>query len=184
MVGGGADALLLQPRGEGVAFGAGGGVDDAGDGVGSLAVGGQLGVARGVATAAGVHALQPGDEGGEARVVAVGGEADFVVEIGPGGGGGEGAERFLVQREGVDDVVADARCCGRGEADDGRGGVGGAEVGEVEVGGAEVVTPFGDTCVSISGAVGLQIVEEEEGRSVEHVQCASSMAIRASSPWP
>ena len=55
-----------------------------------------------------------------------------------------------MEAKGVDDIVADTGGCGCGEADDGRGGVGGTEVGEVEVSGTEVVTPFGDTCVSIS----------------------------------
>ena len=92
-----------------------------------------------------MHALQPGDEGGEAAVIAVGGEADFVVQVGARGGGREGTEGFSVKTEDGDDVVTDGRGRGRGEADDGRGGVGGAEVGEVQVGGAEVVAPFGDT---------------------------------------
>lgn len=93
-----------------------------------------------------MDALQPADEGGEAAIVLVGGEADFVVEVWPGGGGCEGFQGQRVQGEGGDDVGSDAGGGGRGETDYGGCGVGGAEVGEMDVGGAEVVAPFTDAC--------------------------------------
>ena len=93
-----------------------------------------------------VDALQPGHEGREACVVAVGGEADFVVQIGAGGGGRKGAEVERVEGESGDDVGAYAGGGGRGEADDRGEGIGSPEVRELQIGGAEVVAPFADAC--------------------------------------
>lgn len=145
MVGRGTDVCTAEAGGEGVALGSVGRVDDAGYGVEALALGFEFRLPVRVGTAPGMHALQPRDEGGEAAVVLVGGEADFVVQVGPGGGGCESFEGEWVEGEGGDDVGADAGGGGRGEADYRGGGVGGAEVGELDVGGAEVVAPFADT---------------------------------------
>ncbi len=86
MVGSGADVVRAQARGERVAVGTEGDVDDAGEGVGAGLRGLEFGGAGGVGGAAGVDGLEPGEEGGVTGVVLVGGEADFVVEIGAGCG--------------------------------------------------------------------------------------------------
>ena len=154
VVRGGADAVGAQAGGQGVAVGAEGGVDDAGDGVGAGSGGAEFGGASGVGGAAGVDGLEPGEEGEEAGVAIVGGEADFVVEVWAGGGCGEGFHGSGVKAECGDDVGADGGGGGCGEADDGDGAVGGAEVGEVRVGGAEVVAPFGDAVGFVDGDAG------------------------------
>ena len=86
--------------------------------------------------------FEPGEEGGEAVVVLVGGEADFVVEIWAGGGCYEGFETRRVEAKGGDDVVTDREGGGCGEADYGDRRERGAEVGEMGVGGAEIVAPL------------------------------------------
>lgn len=154
MVGGGADVVAAEAGGEGVAVGAEGDVDDAGDGVGALVARCELLSAGGVGGAAGVDGLQPGEEVGEAGIVLVREEADFVVQVGAGGGGGEDLEAGGVEAEAGDDVVADGEGGGCGEADEGHGGEGGAEVGEMGVGGAEVVAPFGDAVGFVDGDAG------------------------------
>ena len=149
-----ADALRLQRRSERVARAPHRGVDDAGHGVGALAAAGQLDLSLRVVAAAGVDALQPGAEVLEPGVVLVGGEADLVVQVGAGDGGGEGFKRVGGEAEGVDDVVADLRRGGGGKADDGDAGKGGAEVGQVQEGCAEVVAPLADAVGLVDGDAG------------------------------
>lgn len=86
MVGSGADVVRAQARGERVAVGTEGDVDNAGEGVGAGLRGLEFGGAGGVGGAAGVDGLEPGEEGGVTSVVLVGGEADFVMKIGAGCG--------------------------------------------------------------------------------------------------
>lgn len=86
--------------------------------------------------------MEPSQERGEADVVFIAREADFVVQVWATGAGAEGFDLGWVELEGLDDVCADGGRGGCGEAYYGDGGEGLTEVGEVGVGFAEVVAPF------------------------------------------
>lgn len=82
--------------------------------------------------------------------------ADFVVDVGAGGGGVEDLEMGRVEPEQVDDVCADARrgCCCEG-ADRDRGVLQRPlEPREFFVGGAEIVAPFADAVRFVDGDAG------------------------------
>ena len=54
--------------------------------------------------AAGVNGFEPGKERGEAGIVLIACETDFVVQVWAAGAGTEGFDRRWVQTEGLDDV--------------------------------------------------------------------------------
>ena len=101
-----------------------------------------------------MDSFEPGEEGGEANIVLIGGKANFVVEVGAGSACYECFHSGGAKAEGGNDVVADARGGGRGEADYWDGREGRSEMREVRVGGPEVVAPFGDAVGFVNGDAG------------------------------
>jgi hypothetical protein len=162
-----ADVFAAQSGGEGFALVAREGVDDAGDVLDPLASGFQLGAALAGGTA-GVDALEPGDKVVVAVVGLVAGEADLEVQVRAVGGHGEVAQavRGAVEAQSRQNVGADLRVGGGGEAHDGNIREGVAEPSEALEVLAEIVAPFRDAVGFVDHDAGEFFLLVDEAQAV------------------